>query len=139
MFPNERLDDIENFLLLPPGQFRSGLKGLVEFAARHRYSFGRSFTAQLSYGCPENRGKSGEAFNVNRHGSPFEIGIRLLGDSESFGDMSLREACGLAQLDEPAPEVISFADGWASLWHVAIIRINTGITGKGLHEYRNKP
>jgi hypothetical protein len=25
------------------------------------------------------------------------------------------------------------------LWHVAIIRINTGITGKGLHKYRNKP
>ena len=112
---------------------------MAEFASGCRVFLGERFPAQLANCDTKNGSEFIESLDVYSHRSSFEIRIRLLSDSQSIGYMCLSESGGFTQSVKPSTKVIAFTSRWAALGHVASIWANTGIIGKGLHEYRNNP
>jgi len=75
----------------------------------------RSLADQFADRRSEDPGQDLEPINVDRDRCTLQVRIGLLGNAEGVGDMSLSETCGLAQLEEPLTEGISFPVGRATL------------------------
>lgn len=87
---NQRLNNIDDLLLLMAWKSAYFLKNLLGFADRSAFVLGLGFQPKkLIGGNLQCFGELGNIFRAERHGTAFPSGISLLGNADHLGKLSL--------------------------------------------------